>query len=142
MRLKILFVVLLFIFSTGHASVNSQSKKIDAYIKQEMTKYQMPGLALAVVKNGKVLKLKGYGLGHLRRTGIECRVAPALLVPASRRNRQFDSVCGRQFRNLHTYNYQTSTAVLCPGKRTAGYGIVRVQLRNGQYFDFPSLPFP
>jgi CubicO group peptidase (beta-lactamase class C family) len=30
-----------------------------------MSKYRMPGLALAVVKNGKVLKLKGYGLASV-----------------------------------------------------------------------------
>src|SRR6266513_1178827 len=64
-RLKILFVMLLFISFTGLASVDGKSKKLDEYIKREMTKHQIPGLALAVVKNGKVIKLKGYGLSSL-----------------------------------------------------------------------------
>jgi CubicO group peptidase (beta-lactamase class C family) len=40
---------------------NTLSEKLDAYVREEMTKYQMPGLALAVAKNGKMLKLKRYG---------------------------------------------------------------------------------
>jgi len=66
MRLKILFVIIPFIFAaTGRGADVSQSENIDVYIKQEMTKYQIPGLALAVAKDGKILKLKGYGLSSV-----------------------------------------------------------------------------
>jgi CubicO group peptidase (beta-lactamase class C family) len=38
---------------------------VDDYIRAEMQKRQIPGLALAVVKNGAVVKLQGYGMANL-----------------------------------------------------------------------------
>ena len=39
--------------------------RIDDYIKTEMQKRRIPGLALAVVRNGTVVKMQGYGLANL-----------------------------------------------------------------------------
>lgn len=44
---------------------NNPDKEIDSYIKLEMAKYKIPGLSLAVVKNGKIVKLKGYGISSV-----------------------------------------------------------------------------
>ena len=38
---------------------------VDDYIRAEMQKRQIPGLALAVVRNGAVVKLQGYGMANL-----------------------------------------------------------------------------
>ncbi len=38
---------------------------IDDYIAAQLKRQNVPGLSLAVVKNGKVLKAKGYGLANL-----------------------------------------------------------------------------
>ena len=38
---------------------------VDAYVKLRMDKEHIPGLSLAVVKDGKVVKLKGYGTSNL-----------------------------------------------------------------------------
>src|ERR1700728_126499 len=38
---------------------------VDAYIQLRMDKEHIPGLSLAVVKDGKVVKLKGYGTSNL-----------------------------------------------------------------------------
>ena len=43
----------------------AQADEVDDYIKAEMEKRQIPGLALAVVKSGKLIKAKGYGLANL-----------------------------------------------------------------------------
>jgi CubicO group peptidase (beta-lactamase class C family) len=43
---------------------------VDEYIKLRMAKEHLPGLSLAVLKNGRVVKLKGYGYADL-----ELRVA-------------------------------------------------------------------
>ncbi len=49
-----------------HNSLTSKlSKKIDAYVKQQMRENHIPGLSLAVVKNGKVIFVKGYGISNL-----------------------------------------------------------------------------
>ena len=80
MRLKIF--VLLFIFliegvcvaQTSGQSLSEQSSKslntrldaqVDNYLKQQMRKYRIPGLSVAVVKNSRVVKLKGYGVANL-----------------------------------------------------------------------------
>ena len=47
------------------APIAAQADKIDDYIKREMTKRQIPGVALAVIKNGKVIKMKSYGLANV-----------------------------------------------------------------------------
>lgn len=43
----------------------AQSDKIDRYIRIEMKKRQIPGVALAVIKDGRLVKRKGYGLANV-----------------------------------------------------------------------------
>ncbi|HEV2668169.1 MAG TPA: serine hydrolase, partial [Blastocatellia bacterium] len=43
----------------------AQADKVDDYIKAEMKNRQIPGLALAVVKNGEAIEMKGYGLASV-----------------------------------------------------------------------------
>jgi CubicO group peptidase (beta-lactamase class C family) len=45
--------------------VDAQADEIDDYIKTMLKKTKIPGLALAVVKNGQVTKAQGYGLANL-----------------------------------------------------------------------------
>jgi CubicO group peptidase (beta-lactamase class C family) len=57
-HLFVFFCILLFTsptFAVGH------DDKVDAYITQQMAKYKIPGLSVAVVKHEKIVKLKGYG---------------------------------------------------------------------------------
>jgi len=57
---KILFLVLLpFLL---HAQHDDDIKALDAYVKQGMKDWQVPGLSIAVVKDGKKLFSKGYGV--------------------------------------------------------------------------------
>lgn len=72
---KFLFLSCVLICGQVSATATDVGVKVDAYVKQEMTKYRIPGLAVAVIRNGKVLKLKGYGV-----TSIE------LGVPATERS--------------------------------------------------------
>src|SRR5688572_16206305 len=39
--------------------------KVDKYIIAEMRKQHIPGLSLAVIKKGKIVKSKGYGLANV-----------------------------------------------------------------------------
>jgi CubicO group peptidase (beta-lactamase class C family) len=43
----------------------SAGRQVDDYVARQMQKYRIPGLALAVVRDGKILKLKGYGLSSV-----------------------------------------------------------------------------
>jgi CubicO group peptidase (beta-lactamase class C family) len=56
-----LFVILLLSLQTTAV----RADKVDDYVKAEMQKQRIPGLSLAVVKEGKVIKAQGYGLANV-----------------------------------------------------------------------------
>jgi D-alanyl-D-alanine carboxypeptidase len=39
--------------------------KTDDFVKTEMQRQHIPGVSLAVIKNGKIIKIKGYGLANV-----------------------------------------------------------------------------
>src|SRR5258706_516100 len=43
----------------------AQTDQVDAYIKAEMEKRHVPGISVAVVRDGKVVLAKGYGLANV-----------------------------------------------------------------------------
>lgn len=43
---------------------DAQQDEIDAYITKQMQSFDLPGVALAVVKDGKVIKSAGYGVAN------------------------------------------------------------------------------
>lgn len=53
--------ILLFISYLGLAQGNFIKDSLDTYINREMKRWNLPGLAMAVVKDGKVIAMKGYG---------------------------------------------------------------------------------
>jgi D-alanyl-D-alanine carboxypeptidase len=55
-------IALLFI-SLFAPAVNAD--KVDDFVQAEMKRHQTPGFSLAVLKNGKVLKSKGYGFANI-----------------------------------------------------------------------------
>src|SRR5438067_1725645 len=62
MKLHMLFTVLAMVtvFPVG-----AQTDQVDAYVKAEMVKRHVPGISVAVVKDGKVVLAKGYGLANV-----------------------------------------------------------------------------
>ncbi len=44
---------------------NASADAIDRFVRSEMDRQQIPGLALAVVKQGKIAKAKGYGISNI-----------------------------------------------------------------------------
>src|SRR5688572_4438221 len=56
---RICVAVSLLAASTVHAD------KVDRYVSAQLKKFNAPGLSLAVVKNGKMIKAKGYGLANV-----------------------------------------------------------------------------
>ena len=43
----------------------TRADRVDDYLKAEMTKRHIPGLSVAVVQDGKVVKEQGYGLENV-----------------------------------------------------------------------------
>jgi len=60
-------VCLAVLFFTVHAGARQKPPldRVDAYLVERMAAHHIPGLAVAVVKDGKIAKLKGYGLASL-----------------------------------------------------------------------------
>lgn len=57
---RLLFVLVL-LFSTSFAKAD----KVDDFVQKQLAEKHIPGAAIAVVKNGKVIKTKGYGLSSV-----------------------------------------------------------------------------
>ncbi|MFN2512656.1 MAG: serine hydrolase domain-containing protein [Pyrinomonadaceae bacterium] len=54
--------------SLSEQSLRSSTRldtQVDTYIKQQIRKYKIPGLSVAVVRKGRVVKLKGYGVANV-----------------------------------------------------------------------------
>src|SRR5438093_11081655 len=47
------------------AAPPARADAIDDYIKVEMERRHIPGLALAVARNGQLVKVRGYGIANL-----------------------------------------------------------------------------
>jgi D-alanyl-D-alanine carboxypeptidase len=56
-----IFALVLLLAATGAA----RADKVDDYVKAEMQKQHVPGLSLAVIKDGKIIKAEGYGLANV-----------------------------------------------------------------------------
>jgi CubicO group peptidase (beta-lactamase class C family) len=62
-------IVLLFCAVWLAAGISSspadEGAKVDAYVRGEMQREQIPGLALGVYRDGKIVKAEGYGIANL-----------------------------------------------------------------------------
>lgn len=45
-----------------------QIEKIDAFVKEEMKAIRIPGVAVGIVKNDRIVYLKGYGVSDSKNT--------------------------------------------------------------------------
>ncbi|MBI3518637.1 MAG: beta-lactamase family protein [Bacteroidetes bacterium] len=58
-------IILICIIQSGYAQGNFIKDSLDVYIKREMARWNLPGMAIAVVKDGKVVFMKGYGYANM-----------------------------------------------------------------------------
>jgi len=62
---QILVSAVLLSFSAAVWPQKATSEQVDAYVKERMQGMHIPGLSLAVVKDGQVIKASGYGIANL-----------------------------------------------------------------------------
>jgi D-alanyl-D-alanine carboxypeptidase len=53
------------VLDPAQAQSKFQTEKVDAYVREKMAVLHIPGLSLAVVRDGKVVLAKGYGTANL-----------------------------------------------------------------------------
>jgi CubicO group peptidase (beta-lactamase class C family) len=71
MKNYLLIGLSLFVFAATQAqTIETKVKEFDAYVEKSFNLYQVPGLALTVVKDGKVIFKKGYGVSKLGTTNM------------------------------------------------------------------------
>ena len=89
MRAKHLFVtitLLLLLSSIPCAAQDALTKSVDEVVQQEMTRQRIPGVSLAVVKNGQVVLAKGYGFANLEH---KVSVVPETIFQSGSIGKQF-----------------------------------------------------
>src|SRR5438128_1318777 len=55
----LVFFLLIPLATVGHAD------KVDDYVAAQMRRQHIPGVSLAVVKDGKIVKVRGYGMANV-----------------------------------------------------------------------------
>jgi CubicO group peptidase (beta-lactamase class C family) len=61
----LLFCAVLLAIGTSSSSPADDDAKVDAYVRGEMQRERIPGLALGVYRDGKIVKAEGYGIANL-----------------------------------------------------------------------------
>src|ERR1041384_3645698 len=77
---------LILLLSINCLAQESFETKVDAYIKGEMQAQQIPGLSLAVIKDGRILLAKGYGLANVEH---QVPVKPETIFQSGSMGKQF-----------------------------------------------------
>jgi len=85
-RKPITLIILLVLLSATSLAQDSPTSKIDAYIKSEMQKQQIPGVAVEVMRNGEVILAKGYGLANIE---LQVPVTPETIFQSGSMGKQF-----------------------------------------------------
>ncbi|MFP2928977.1 serine hydrolase domain-containing protein [Pyxidicoccus sp. 3LG] len=89
-RLAVVAVLMLGFATASSASAQgSVSKRIDAFVRTELERQQVPGVGIGIVKNGKVLLAKGYGLANVEH---QVPVKPETLFQAGSVGKQFTTM--------------------------------------------------
>lgn len=64
----------------------AQSDKVDEYVQSEMERQKIPGLSIAVVRDGELVKAKGYGLANVE---LNVPVTPETIFQSGSVGKQF-----------------------------------------------------
>ena len=62
---KLIFIVLLFFRGTSLFSQPLTGTQIDSLVERSMKAFDVPGIAVAIIKDGKIIHAKGYGVRSL-----------------------------------------------------------------------------
>jgi len=81
---------LLLILFLASLAMPALADKVDDYLAAEMQGRHLPGLALAVIRNGKTIKTKAYGLANLE---LGVRATPETVFEIGSLTKQFTAAC-------------------------------------------------
>jgi CubicO group peptidase (beta-lactamase class C family) len=90
MKTKLLLLFLFSTFSNVFGQGNFVTDSLDVYITREMSRWKIPGVAIAVIKDGKAVVMKGYGL---REEGKPGKVDENTLFQIASNTKLFTATC-------------------------------------------------
>ncbi len=90
MRKIILLILILPLFFMAHGQNNFITDSLDIYINREIARWKIPGLAIAIVKDGNVAVMKGYGV---RESGKPGKVDENTLFQIASNTKLFTATC-------------------------------------------------
>ena len=79
-------VLALAITSVATSQTTSQENAIDQYVQSEMARQHIPGLALGIYREGKIVKAQGYGLANVE---LNVPVKPETVFQSGSIGKQF-----------------------------------------------------
>ena len=93
MKIKIL-LILFVLFTAFSVFAQQQTEKpnadvfqgFDAFVEAEMKQWRVPGLSVAVIKDGKIILLKGYGFRDVQK---KLPVTPRTIMPIGSNTKAF-----------------------------------------------------
>ena len=68
------------------AQTDETSSKVDSFVKASIRQHRIPGLALAVMRDGKIIKAQGYGLSNIE---LDVPVSPQTIFQSGSLGKQF-----------------------------------------------------
>jgi CubicO group peptidase (beta-lactamase class C family) len=83
---SVLFVCCLFTFATLALAQSSLNSAVADYVKAEMERQHIPGLALLVTRDGKVVRSEGFGLANVE---LQVPVKPETIFQSGSVGKQF-----------------------------------------------------
>ena len=90
MRTINLVLLFILIFFNVSGQNNFLTDSLDTYVVREMNRWKVPGAAIAIVKDGKVMVMKGYGV---RETGKPGKVNEQTLFQIASNTKLFTATC-------------------------------------------------
>src|ERR687895_270663 len=79
-------VSLVLLLSISCLAQNGAESRIDEYLQNEMKTQQIPGVSLAVIRNGEIVLAKGYGFANVEH---QAPVKPETIFQSGSMGKQF-----------------------------------------------------
>jgi CubicO group peptidase (beta-lactamase class C family) len=111
---------------------------VDRYLRAEMQRQHIPGIALAVMKNGKPLYVKGYGVATLEHP---VAVAPSTVFQLGSVGKQFTAVAVMMLADEHKLNLDDPLSKYLP-EVPASWGKVTLRLMLNHQAGIPQFTTP
>jgi CubicO group peptidase (beta-lactamase class C family) len=72
--------------AAGQAQTGDLDSRVDKFVQDSIREQRIPGLALAVMRDGRIIKAKGYGLSHIE---LNVPVTPQTIFQSGSVGKQF-----------------------------------------------------